>query len=115
MNPRSPFLHGSGLLHGSGRRARKTREVLVGAAMVAALLGFVATTPVSAATKAKDAKTQTAQAQQTARGKQSGQGKQTANPLPVMTVTDVKTGTPFALASAFTGAKPMLVWFWAPN
>ena len=106
MKPLSP------LLHGPGRRARKTREVLVGAAMVAALIGFAATTPVSAATNAKDAKTQ---AKQSGQAKQTAQAKPIANPLPVMNVTDVKTGNPFALASAFTGAKPMLVWFWAPN
>ena len=108
MRPLSPFLRGPG-------RRRALREVIVGAAMIAALLGFVATTPVSAATKANDAKTQAAQAKQAAQGKQNAQAKQTANPLPVMNVTDVKSGTPFALASAFTGAKPMLVWFWAPN
>ncbi len=101
MKPLSPFLHGPG--------RRRAREVIVSAAMIAALLGFVATTRVSAATRAKDAKTQTAQV------KQKAQIKQTANPLPAMTVTDVKTGKGFALASAFTGAKPMLVWFWAPN
>ena len=101
MKPLSPFFRGPG--------RRRAREVIVGAAMIAALLGSVATTPVSAATKANDAKTQAAQAKQTA------QSKQTANPLPVMNVTDVKTGKGFALASAFTGAKPMLVWFWAPN
>ena len=95
MKPLSPFLHGPG--------RRRPREVIVGAAMIAALLGFVGTTPVSAATKAKDAKTKAAQV------------KQTPNPLPAMTVNDVKTGKGFALASAFTGAKPMLVWFWAPN
>ena len=110
MKPLSPCFRGPG--------RRRAREVIVGAAMIAVLLGFVAPAPVSAATRAKDAKTQTAQtpqAKQTPQVKQKAQIKQTANPLPVMNVTDVKSGTPFALASAFTGAKPMLVWFWAPN
>ena len=39
----------------------------------------------------------------------------TTNPLPVMNVTDVKTGKPFPLASALDGKKPLLVWFWAPT
>jgi hypothetical protein len=38
-----------------------------------------------------------------------------ANPLPVMNVTDVKTGQPVALASFLDGSKPLLVWFWAPH
>ena len=41
--------------------------------------------------------------------------KKTANPLPVMNVTDVKTGKEFPLASALDGKKPLLVWFWAPT
>ena len=39
----------------------------------------------------------------------------TTNPLPVLSVTDVKTGKAFPLASAFDGKKPLLVWFWAPT
>ena len=38
-----------------------------------------------------------------------------ANPLPVMNVTDVKTGKDVALAGTFDGTKPVLVWFWAPH
>jgi hypothetical protein len=37
------------------------------------------------------------------------------NPLPVMDVTDIKTGQPVALASFLDGKKPLLVWFWAPH
>ena len=37
------------------------------------------------------------------------------NPLPAITVTDVRSGKPYALASALTGSKALLVWFWAPN
>ena len=37
------------------------------------------------------------------------------SPLPVMNVTDVKTGKQVALASTFDGTKPMLIWFWAPH
>ena len=35
--------------------------------------------------------------------------------LATLTVTDVRTGKPFALASALTGSKALLVWFWAPH
>ena len=38
-----------------------------------------------------------------------------ANPLPVMNVTDVKTGKSVALASFVNGTRPVLVWFWAPH
>lgn len=41
--------------------------------------------------------------------------KKIKSPLPVMNVTDVKTGRQVALASTFDGTKPMLVWFWAPH
>jgi hypothetical protein len=37
-----------------------------------------------------------------------------ANPLPSMSVTDVRTGKSVALRSALSGKKPLLVWFWAP-
>lgn len=39
----------------------------------------------------------------------------TTNPLPVLSVTDVKTGKAFPLATAFDGKRPLLVWFWAPT
>ncbi len=35
--------------------------------------------------------------------------------LPNVTVTDVITGKPFALASLADGKKPLLIWFWAPH
>ena len=41
--------------------------------------------------------------------------QKTANPLPTLSVTDVKSSRPFALASAFDGKKALLVWFWAPH
>ena len=41
--------------------------------------------------------------------------QKTANPLPTMSVTDVNSSKPFALASAFDGKKALLVWFWAPH
>ena len=34
--------------------------------------------------------------------------------FPAVTVTDIKTGKPFKLASLSSGKKPTLVWFWAP-
>ncbi len=37
-----------------------------------------------------------------------------ANPLPSISVTDVRTGKSVALRSALSGKKPLLVWFWAP-
>ena len=37
------------------------------------------------------------------------------NPLPAVTVTDVRTGKAVKLASSLTGKKPLLVWFWAPH
>ena len=42
-------------------------------------------------------------------------GAKAANPLPVMNVTDVKTGKSVALASFVNGTRPVLVWFWAPH
>ncbi len=41
--------------------------------------------------------------------------KKVKSPLPVMNVTDVKTGKQVALAPLFDGTKPMLVWFYAPH
>lgn len=41
--------------------------------------------------------------------------EKTANPLPTLSVTDVKSSKPFALASTFDGKKALLVWFWAPH
>ena len=41
--------------------------------------------------------------------------EKTENPLPTLSVTDVKSSKPFALASAFDGKKALLVWFWAPH
>jgi hypothetical protein len=37
------------------------------------------------------------------------------NALPVLNVTDVKTGKPFPLASVVNGTLPTLIWFWAPT
>ena len=37
------------------------------------------------------------------------------NPLPSVSVTDVRTGKSVNLASVFSGKKPLLVWFWAPH
>jgi hypothetical protein len=51
----------------------------------------------------------------TATTKKSAPAKVVKSPLPVMSVTDVKTGKQVALASTFDGTKPMLVWFWAPH
>ena len=51
----------------------------------------------------------------TATTKVSAQAAKTRNPLPVLNVTDVRSAKPYALASAFDGKKPLLVWFWAPN
>lgn len=45
----------------------------------------------------------------------SAASKKSINPLPVMNVTDVKTGKDVALAASLDGKKPLLVWFWAPN
>lgn len=47
--------------------------------------------------------------------KKAAATKVVKSPLPVMNVTDVKTGRQVALASTFDGKKPMLVWFWAPH
>ena len=41
--------------------------------------------------------------------------QKTENPIPTLSVTDVKSSKPFALASAFDGKKALLVWFWAPH
>ncbi len=51
----------------------------------------------------------------TATTRKSAVAKVVKSPLPVMNVTDVKTGKQVALASTFDGTKPMLVWFWAPH
>ncbi len=51
----------------------------------------------------------------TATTKRSATSKVVKSPLPVMNVTDVKTGRQVALASTFDGTKPMVVWFWAPH
>ena len=51
----------------------------------------------------------------TATSKKAAGAKKVTSPLPVMNVTDVKTGKQVALASTFDGTKPMLVWFWAPH
>ncbi len=45
----------------------------------------------------------------------SASSKKSVNPLPVMKVTDVKTGKDVALAASLDGKKPLLVWFWAPH
>ena len=45
----------------------------------------------------------------------SATSKKSSNPLPVMKVTDVKTGKDVALAASLDGKKPLLVWFWAPH
>ena len=45
----------------------------------------------------------------------SATSKKSSNPLPVMNVTDVKTGKDVALAASLDGKKPLLVWFWAPH
>ena len=45
----------------------------------------------------------------------SAPSKKSVNPLPVMNVTDVKTGKDVALAASLDGKKPLLVWFWAPH
>jgi hypothetical protein len=37
------------------------------------------------------------------------------NALPVMNVTEVKSGKPFPLASVVDKKKPVLVWMWAPH
>lgn len=37
------------------------------------------------------------------------------NALPVMNVTEVKSGKPFPLASVVDNKKPVLVWMWAPH
>lgn len=37
------------------------------------------------------------------------------NPLPAMSVTDVRTGKAVALQTTLSGKKPLLVWFWAPH
>ena len=42
-------------------------------------------------------------------------GNAASNPLPAMSVTDVRTGKAVRLQSALNGRKPLLVWFWAPN
>ena len=42
-------------------------------------------------------------------------GAESASPLPVIDVTDVKTGEPVALASLLPADKPVLVWMWAPH
>ncbi len=39
----------------------------------------------------------------------------TKSALPVLNVTDVKTGKPFALATVADGKLPTLLWFWAPT
>lgn len=51
----------------------------------------------------------------TATTKVAAKTGKTRNPLPVLNVTDVRSAKPYALASAFDGKKPLLVWFWAPN
>lgn len=43
------------------------------------------------------------------------QAAKPANPLPAVSVTDIRTGRAVALQSAMTGKKPLLVWFWAPH
>ncbi len=55
------------------------------------------------------------QAANSAKKPAAATAKKLSNPLPVMTVTDVKAGKPFALASVFTGKLPVLLWFWAPT
>jgi hypothetical protein len=37
------------------------------------------------------------------------------NPLPVMQVTDIRSGKPVSLPTALSGKRPLLVWFWAPH
>lgn len=41
--------------------------------------------------------------------------KTEAPAFPAVTVTDIKTGKPFKLASLSKGTKPTLIWFWAPH
>ncbi len=76
---------------------RMVRVACIGLALLAPLLTSSVADAASTATPAK------------------ASANKTANPLPVMNVTDVKTGKPFALASALDGKKPLLVWFWAPT
>ena len=79
---------------------RTRRNVTVAVALVALLSPIVNSGAAGAATSAT---------------KKSAGAKTVKSPLPVMNVTDVKTGKQVALASTFDGTKPMLVWFWAPH
>jgi hypothetical protein len=88
MRPRSPSTR------------RLTRAVLLTGALLAPI---VAAGPVSAATNTTKAAVSKPAV------------KKVTSPLPVMNVTDIRTGKAVPLASTFNGTKPVLVWFWAPH
>lgn len=88
----------------AARRQRRLRRVARSTTVAAALVGMIS--PIMHADVAGAA---------TATTKRSATAKAVKSPLPVMNVTDVKTGKQVALASTFDGTKPMLVWFWAPH
>ena len=83
------------------RMTYRTHMQAAAAAVVFALTMVSATGALASPTRVPSASTQKSQ--------------KTANPLPTMSVTDVKSSKPFALASAFDGKKALLVWFWAPH
>ena len=87
-------------------RGRAARGATV-AALLVALISPILNVETAGAT--------TAATKKSAPAKKTAAAKKVTSPLPAMTVTDVKTGKPVALATTFDGTKPMLVWFWAPH
>jgi hypothetical protein len=78
------------------RQQRWKTIALFGALIVATPLGSFAQAATTTTVPAKKAAT-------------------TKSALPVLNVTDVKTGKPFALATVADGKLPTLLWFWAPT
>lgn len=88
------------------------RGLALAVAMTGVLLtSFAAASPALAATGTTKAPVKSSAKQSVAKPAI----KKVTNPLPVMNVTDIKTGKPVPLASTFNGSKSVLVWFWAPH
>lgn len=92
-------------LMGQRRELGRTHQAVAGALLIAMLVVPVVNTSRAAAAPNVAASPTT----------KSTPTKKVKSPLPVMNVTDVKTGKSVALAATFNGTKPMLVWFWAPH
>jgi hypothetical protein len=89
------------------RRQRRRRRVAAGA--------LVAVVGAGVLNVFSGVNSRVAAASPRARAVQAAAKATPTNPLPAMSVTDVRTGKPVALRSALSGRKPLLVWFWAPH